>query len=169
MIPQKKQNTEREIILGEDVYVHRKPVVEKIDYKQTIEDIGTFTQSSSMNSMIDEMKIKGKVEKYEETFVKILSTIVNIDDKDKLENVFKTVLQSIEDYIYCKDKDKCNKMKHDLAIRLLKQFVKNDEGVCEQIIKMSLKTIKKSTLWRRNKKRCMKLLFFLSKMLQRVI
>ena len=178
MLPMKKLKSDnRTLTLGNDDVEDIEEVKEvkikskkneKYEYDEFMQELNKFSNSKSLNGVKTEIKLKSKIEKYENTFTKILSTIEDINDPDKLENVFKVVLQSIEDYIYCEDKEKCNQIKHDLAIKLLKGLVDDDVNLCEQIMKMSLKNVKKSTFLRRNRLKIQRLIFFVLKMLVRV-
>lgn len=139
-------------------------VVVPVDISSVIYDIGKFS-IDNIDEFTNEIKLKNRCVKFEIAFSRILSTIKNIDSNDKLEKVFKLVVQSLEDYIYTPDNAKCNKMKHDLAIKLLNPLV-NNEKICNDILNMTLKNIKKTSTWRRCKNTIIRTFFFVLKMLQ---
>jgi len=139
------------------------------DFKDIINDLSKYSTDGA--DFISEMKLNAKCAKFEKAFEKILLTIKNInpDDKQQLETIFKIVIQGVEDYIFHPDKNKRNKLKHDVAIKLLKPFIGNDEKLCEHVINMTLKTITKTSLYRRYKKKAIRAFFFVLKMFSKAI
>ena len=171
MLPMKK-TIERTLILGEEDGDEKKTTnaeQKSIDYKSVIADIGKFSKRSYFATSIEDMTIKAKVDKIDGKFEKILSVVSKLDDFNEREQIFQNTLQSIEDYIYCSDKQKCNKIKHALAVKLLKRFVDNNEQTCSMLINMSVKHIKKTTLYRRNKQKFRLFFSWLAKNVLKVI
>lgn len=176
MIPMQKKNStvpssnSNSLVLGEeDVKSDGKSIsIDHDDLNNVINDLNKFSDSGDF---IDEIKLKTKCEKYEKAFQKILATIKNIDceNKENIELIFKIVTQSVEDYIYHPDKEKCNKMKNDIALKLLKPFVNDNEKLCKTIIDMTLKTITKTSFFRRFKKRAIKYFFLVLKIFSKAI
>ena len=163
----KKQPKEREITLGdEDLTTPQN--LEPQNYKEMLKDINVFNKSSTMNTIKSDLIMRKKLSKFEAKMAPVLATIQKIDNEDYLNQLFVFVLQSAEDYLYLPNKEKCNAIKKEICMQLLKPFVK-DEVVRNQIIKICLKNIKKSTLFRRNRKLLQNFFLGLVKMLQRLI
>ena len=123
------------------------------DLKEAVADINHFSSSSSSKALSTDLSLEKRKDKFCVKMQSVLDKIqrLNIND-EQLEAVFVLVLQSAEDYLYCKDKIKCETMKHDICIRLLKQFTKDDPVLCKQLIKFVQHRIKVTTAWRRHKK-----------------
>jgi hypothetical protein len=67
---------------------------------------------------------------------------------EKLEPLFLMVMQSCEDCLHQFTPEE----KHAVCVRLLSRFTKDDESHCKQIMKLMGDRVKRSTVWRRNKK-----------------
>ena len=132
------------------------------DYKSTMKDIQYFSKQSQMSNIIEDILLEKKKNKFIDKISTVLQTIqkLNLKDEKQLQNLFLFVLQSAEDYIYTPNTEKCTLVKNNVCIELLKQFVKNDIKLCQQIIAIVESKIKKSTLLRRNKKRLIRCFFF---------
>ena len=175
MLPMKKSRT---MVLGEDEQIpesekpEQKPqqnMSEQKDYKKIIYDINNFSKSKRFKNTIDDIQLSHKVEKFESKYKQILSVIEKFDDNSNRDLLFAETMQAIEDYIYSKDKVKCQQLKHDLAVRLLKKFVDNNEQTCGLMIKMAIKNIKNSSLYRRNKQKCFNFFLWLGKTVLKAI
>ena len=123
------------------------------ELKGVIGDIRGFNKSSQMKDIVEDIRLEKKKAKFHNKISTVLQNIcrLHLEDENQLQTLFLFVLQSAEDYIHSKETDKCDKIKMDLCIGLLKQFVQDDERLCKQIISIVAPRIKKSTFWRRNK------------------
>jgi hypothetical protein len=141
------------LVLGDESLASAQSQPSYGDLKEAVADINHFSSSSSSKSLSTDLSLEKRKDKFAVKMQSVLDKIqrLNIND-EQLEAVFVLVLQSAEDYLYCKDKIKCEAMKHDICIRLLKQFTKDDPILCKQLIKFVQHRIKVTTAWRRHKK-----------------
>lgn len=132
------------------------------DLKVVIKDLNYFSSSSVVKDIKDNFEMKKKEDKFTKKIEVVLNSLsnLNLDDDKQLHAVFLFVLQSAEDYFYMKRQNqKMDEMKKQIAVKLLKRFVKNDEKLCNQIINIVAEKVKKTSFYRRNKKLFQKLFF----------
>ena len=120
-----------------------------------------------MKKLKTEISIDKKLKKFKLKMNSILDNFeskVSHDDLD-IEKIFLFVMQASEDYINSVDET----VKDYLCLELLKRFMKNDKKMTETLMRVTKQYIKKTSLWRRNKKRILKLMaFFLKKVLNHI-
>ena len=173
MLPTNKRQAS--IVLGDEDILQSRPQIETTlkspdvlpsDLKEMLTSIQTFSKSSSMKDIQVDLNAKKRVAKFEGQMEKILTNIKKLKlDEDNLKNLVLFVLQSAEDYIYDSDEEKSKRLKEDICVKLLRPFTNGDIKLVKQFISIVNDKVKKSTLFRRNKKRMMKLFFFVFKTL----
>lgn len=172
MLPVKINSPKSVLVLGDDDFTtqptNTKNQVVEMNYKEVIEDINIFSKSTSMKKLTDELKIRKRISKFIKKTNSILTTIDTVIEDKKTKEIFNYVLQTAEDYLYIADKQKCNKIKYETCMNLLKRFI-NDDKLRDEILHMQLEKIKKSSLYRRNKISLNKAFFFVLKMLRKAI
>lgn len=141
--------------------------VMKMSEKDLIEEISFFSNGTNMKKLKTEISIDKKLKKFKLKMNSILDNFeskVSHDDLD-IEKIFLFVMQASEDYINSVDET----VKDYLCLELLKRFMKNDKKMTETLMRVTKQYIKKTSLWRRNKKRILKLMaFFLKKVLNHI-
>ena len=146
MLPTKK--AKEKIVSDDEVDVVPPVTMTTNKLKDTMKDIQYFSQSKSMTKMTEELMSRKKVIKFTEKLSHVLNNVSELK-MDDLTTIFLFVLQSCSDYFG-------NSMPDDeklqLCTQLLKPFMKNDEVLTGQVIRMVESRIKKSTFYRRNKK-----------------
>ena len=141
------------LVLGDESLASTQSQPSHADLREAVADINHFSSSSSSKSLSTDLCLEKRKNKFCVKMQSVLDKIQRLNiNEDQLEAVFVLVLQSAEDYLYCKDKLKCEAMKHDICIKLLQQFTKDDPVLCKQLIKFVQHRIKLTTAWRRNKK-----------------
>ncbi len=165
MMPVKKVVTPfnaSEIRLGDDDIAEIERVTPShLELKQTFSDMKSFSKSSTTKQMLAHIELEKKRVKFQAKMSAVLMHVKALKlDEDQLEAIIVMVAQSAEDYLYCPDEKRCTCVKDSAVVELLKDFVKGDEVLCRQMIKFLSYKVKKSTLWRRNKKMVSKAFFF---------
>lgn len=123
------------------------------DLNSIIADLQKFSSSSSTSAMVREVVLDKKRQKFLAKMRPILNKIKDLSPNQKqLQNITLFLLQALEDYIYCSEAERCQAMKGEIAMDLLKPFVNDDENLTAQIIDIMSSKVKPSTMWRRNKK-----------------
>ena len=96
--------------------------------QNSIEYLQKFSQSSSVNSLVNDLNLERKKQKFISKIGQILANLkeINIENKNDIQLIFKFVMQSVEDYLYHKEPVKDMEFKRDICIGLLKSFTEND-------------------------------------------
>jgi len=144
------------------------PVQESANNKDTVKEIEFFSSSSSVSTIKKDLLLNQKIEKFKTKVSGILQQIhvvLDEDDEELLKKLFVFVCQSAEDYIIMpkKDNDKCNRIKKRIVTDMMKVYV-IDEKLIGSIINMVMPSIKKATMYRRNKRFIDKVFFFVLSM-----
>ena len=129
------------------------PEAPPLDYKSIAEDIAYFCDRSDIRLLLEDSKLRKRIDKITTKLGRVLKSFkqLNIND-EHLQEIFVLVLQSLEDYIFVKDKKQCKILKREIAINLLVVFTNDDREICTQMIKFLEYKVKPTTLFRRNKK-----------------
>lgn len=123
------------------------------ELKETSSAMYHFSRSSSTKKMLSDIEFERKKNKFVERMSKILDALRSLKmEQELLESVFTMVLQSAEDYLWCEDVAKCQAVKEECVVCLLKSFTKDDEQLCRQMVSFLKYKIKPSTMYRRNKR-----------------
>ena len=146
----------------------KEPVKEPANSKEVAKQINFFSSSSTLKDIKHDLLLNRKIEKFKKKVSGILQQIhyvLNEDDEELLKKLFVFVCQSAEDYIVLpkRDKKKCNMIKKEIVIEIMKEYV-IDVKLIGSIISMVMPSIKKSTIYRRNKKFIDKLFVFVRDM-----
>lgn len=174
MIPiVKKQNQNQTIQLGDDLKIETelKTSNEQINYDDILNDINKFSNSKSTKNINKKLKMAKKIDKFNNKMNVILTKINTMfESTDKIQEIFKFVLQSCEDYLYFSTltKEQMDELKYNICNKLLINFI-NDDNIRKEFIKITMKHIKPSTIFRRNKKSIQRTFFFVSKILLKAI
>ena len=126
------------------------------DVKDVMKDLGMF-KSGRLSGLKDDLNQLKTTLKLEEKLGKLVQLTANHLEKS---DVMLVVLQIVEDTIYSVDKDTMNKKKLDVAKKVLMPMMGLDEKSLGVMIGLACKQLKKTTFWRRNKHRLMRLLSF---------
>ena len=145
----------------DDGVVNAQPV--EVNNKDTVKEIEFFSSSSSVSTIKKDLLLNQKIEKFKTKVQGILQQIHHVldeDDEELLKKLFVFVCQSAEDYIIMpkKDKDKCNRIKKRIVTDMMKVYA-IDEKLIGSIINMVMPSIKKATMYRRNKRFIDKVVF----------
>lgn len=179
MIPIKRANQiekTNEFVLGSENDILKEELKTSkedtcINYDEIMEDINKFSSSKTVKSINNKLKMAKKINKFNSKMKNILIKVNNVfQTDDKIQEIFKFVLQASEDYLYFSDltKDESYNLKYEISDKLLKQFI-NDDNIRKEFIKMSMKNIKPATFYRRNKKQIQRVFFLLFQTLVRAI
>ena len=145
------------------------PVQESANNKDTVKEIEFFSSSSSVKTIKKDLLLNQKIEnfktKVEGSILRQIHHVLDEDDEELLKKLFVFVCQSAEDYIIMpkKDNDKCNRIKKRIVTDMMKVYV-IDEKLIGSIINMVMPSIKKATMYRRNKRFIDKVFFFVLSM-----
>lgn len=121
------------------------------EMKETLADIEKFSKSSHLSQLKQDVKLQRRVAKFRGKMTKVLSNLKKME-MDELNSVFLFVMQSATDYLYCADTEKFERIKQEICAELLCPLTGGDVKLCCGIMKIVEKDIKKSTVFRRNKK-----------------
>lgn len=146
-------------------FIQQPDVEDDFDEKEIIKNMEVFSTSSNMLQAKKNLLFNRKLKKFER---KIKPVLLNLKHANETKNkdFFLFVLQSIGDYIQTDEPEK-QKLIDNCAQRLLQSVVNCDDTIFNDIVEMVQPLLKKSTIWRRNKKRCTKMMtFFLSHLLK---
>lgn len=173
IIKRQNQNQNQTIQLGDDSKneTELKTSNEQINYDDILADINKFSNSKTTKNINKKLKMAKKIDKFNNKMNVILTKINSMfESTDKIQEIFKFVLQACEDYLYFSTlkKEELDDLKYTTCDKLLKQFI-TDDSIRKEFIKMSMKNIKSSTIFRRNKKQMQRAFFFVSKILLKAI
>ena len=132
----------------------------------SIQSLQKFSQSSSVNSLVNDLNLERKKAKFISKLGEILANLkhMKVENENDIQLIFKFVMQSAEDYLQHANKTKDMELKRDICIGLLKPFTANNEQLCFQVMKLVMPSVKPLTFWRKNKKLIRRgVLFFLSR------
>jgi hypothetical protein len=149
---------------AENLLIPKNDEVESVcDEKLLLSDIEYFNTSSNMKDVRNEIYIQKKKKKFVEKVRGILDKIQQLEcvnKDDNLKKIFVFVMQSAEDYIFnANDKERCEKVKKDICLELLRPFTHDNEKLCRQFMSLVANDIKKTTIFRRCRRVINKLFF----------
>ena len=136
-----------------------------VNKKKIVKDIQFFSKSSNLHEVKQDLLMAQRIEKFKKKVSEILKQIQKVldeNDDDKLRKIMIFLCQSAEDYLWMKDKDKCNALKKDVVCDIMAEHI-TDGSLVKSIIHLVMPSIKKSTMWRRNKQKIQKFCFFFFK------
>lgn len=154
-----KEREKLEIILGDDDLLSNSKKISQEDLTEIMKEFNNFKTSKLTN-----IKNDLKNEKNEYELKNKLQTLIDITKKKiSNEDLIFVTLQIIEDTIYMKNKEHMNAKKLSIAVEILSPLLNCDEDTLKHLIKLTCKTLKRTTFLRRNKHRLIRLLnFFLN-------
>lgn len=148
------------VIGDDDIQETQQTQTNRKDEKEIVRDIDYFSTSSNLKHVKDKLLLDKKLKKFELKMrenLDIIDKCLN-DDESNVETLFIFVMQSFEDYIHT-DADVKDKLKRELIPKLMRKIVP-DEKLALSIMNLVQRNIKKSTFYRRNKKKIYKAFIF---------
>lgn len=142
---------------AEDLLMPKSDEVESVnDEKILLADIEYFNTSSNMKDVRNEIYVQKKKKKFLDKVKGILEKIQSLDcanNDENLKKIFVFVMQSAEDYIFnANDKERCEKVKKEVCLQLLRPFTHDNEKLCRQFMALVANEIKKTTVFRRGRR-----------------
>jgi len=122
----------------------------EINEKELVKDMNFFSQSSGMSNVKTDLLMQGRSKKFK---IKMKGILSRLNENTPINEIFKFILQSAEDYYFCGD------LKNEICRELLFDYVKDDKLYDSYILLIS-KELKISTFWRKQKKKLLKLVGF---------
>ena len=110
-----------------------------------LRDMNFFNHSSHSKHVKEVLKLNKKLKKFESKMAVILAAT----STRPLGDIIAFVLQSCEDYFT--SSLVTGEVKAKICVKLLTKYIGKDPKLCLEVIEIALKSIKKSTFYRRNK------------------
>ena len=149
------------VVLGDDDIICNDKSPTYDDVKHVLKDIGAF-KTSKLDNIKSDLNMDKKERKIKEKMLKLID-ITN--GKLSANELLPIILQCVEDYIYVSDKQVCNAIKFRIVKDIMHSRMECSDVVFFQLVSLSCKTLKKSTIWRRNKHLLRKFASFFLQML----
>jgi hypothetical protein len=137
------------------------------EMKEFVKDIRKLSNSKQTKSIVQDVERDRKKTKFISCITTTLDNFKKLpfqDDKAKLNKLFIFVMQSCSDTLGDIDDEDNNR----LIVDLLKQYVKDDVHLCNQVMECLKKDIKKLTLYRKYKNSIVKSCLFFASLIFRV-
>lgn len=177
----KKSKQNDTFVLGEDAFMEAevktkpKPKAKLFsqeesvaDLKEMIDELPKFNNDSNVFKEIKQnVKRQLKITKYKKELTLLLKLYKTKSNDYDDEKALDDIIQLIEDKFYISNKEECNKIKLDLALDVLKPYFTDlTESRLIKRINKSCQTVIKSTFWRRNNLKLLKITGFFLQIVQ---